>query len=453
MVRNPYDATVVGEITVANQNDLEYAVKKTSEAFEKTKVLQSYERSEILNAISLGLEEKKEEFARLITAEAGKPIKFSRIEVDRAVTTFHIAAEEAQRIHGEILPLDLNAPSRDRMGLVRRFPIGVVLAISPFNFPLNLVAHKIAPAIASGNAFILKPASQTTLTSLKLAEIIEKSGYPKDAFAVLPCRGSDAETLVKDDRIKMLTFTGSPAVGWRLKEKARKKKVTLELGGNAAVIVDKSANVDLAAKKCAMGAFAYAGQVCIKVQRIYLHDEIEKEFVERFMEAVSKIQVGDPSDEKTIVGPVIDNEAADRIVTWVDEAISDGAKLLTEKKRDGRVIAPIVLDHVSPDSRVFREEIFGPVVTLHRFQTIQEAIEGVNDSVFGLQAGIFSNDLRNILYSYQKLDVGGVIVNDSSSFRDDSMPYGGIKDSGFGREGLRYAIEEMTEPKLMVIGS
>lgn len=453
MVRNPYDATVVGEITVANQNDLEYAVKKTSEAFEKTKVLQSYERSEILNAISLGLEEKKEEFARLITAEAGKPIKFSRIEVDRAVTTFHIAAEEAQRIHGEILPLDLNAPSRDRMGLVRRFPIGVVLAISPFNFPLNLVAHKIAPAIASGNAFILKPASQTTLTSLKLAEIIEKSGYPKDAFAVLPCRGSDAETLVKDDRIKMLTFTGSPAVGWRLKEKALKKKVTLELGGNAAVIVDKSANVDLAAKKCAMGAFAYAGQVCIKVQRIYLHDEIEKEFVERFMEAVSKIQVGDPSDEKTIVGPVIDNEAADRIVTWVDEAISDGAKLLTEKKRDGRVIAPIVLDHVSPDSRVFREEIFGPVVTLHRFQTIQEAIEGVNDSVFGLQAGIFSNDLRNILYSYQKLDVGGVIVNDSSSFRDDSMPYGGIKDSGFGREGLRYAIEEMTEPKLMVIGS
>ncbi len=406
-----------------------------------------------MNTISFGLKEKKEEFARLITAEAGKPIQFSRIEVDRAVMTFQLAAEEAKRIHGEILPLDLNAPSRDRMGLVRRFPIGVVLAISPFNFPLNLVSHKIAPAIASGNSFILKPASPTPLTSLKLAEIIEKSGYPKDAFAVLPCRGSDAETLVKDDRIKMLTFTGSPAIGWKLKEKAGKKKITLELGGNAAVIVDKSANVDLAAKKCAMGAFAYAGQVCIKVQRIYLHDEIEKQFIERFMEAVSKIHVGDPSNEQTIVGPVIDDEAADRIMSWVDEAISEGAKLLTEKKRVGRVIAPIVLTDVSRNSRVFREEIFGPVVTLHRFQTIQEAVEGVNDSVFGLQAGIFSNDLRNILYSYQKLDVGGVIVNDSSSYRADSMPYGGIKDSGFGREGLRYAIEEMTEPKLMVIGS
>lgn len=452
-VRNPYDDALVAQVTLASPKDLDEAIGRTVKGFEQTKKLQSFERYDILTYISSEIQRRKEEIAKLITTESGKPIQYSRVEVERGIMTFQLAAEETKRITGEVLPLDLNAASRDRIGIVRRFPIGVILAISPFNFPLNLVAHKVAPAIASGNAFILKPASPTPLTSLKLAEIIEASGYPKEAFAVLPCRGSAAEKLVKDERIKMLTFTGSPNVGWRLKSEAGKKKVTLELGGNAAVIVDKTCDLDLAVKKCVVGAFAYAGQVCIKIQRIYIHQDVYSPFLEMFLKSVSQVKTGDPMDEETIVGPVIDDEAADRIMEWVDEAVLSGAVLMTAKRRVGRLIEPIVLSNVDREMKVFRQEIFGPVVTLHQFETVQEAVKGVNDSIYGLQAGIFSNDLKDILYAYNNLEVGGVIVNDSSSYRIDNMPYGGVKDSGFGREGLRYAIEEMTEPKLMVVGN
>ncbi len=450
-VLNPFDGSIVGRVFLATSADLQDAVSVVRRGSAAASGLASFERAEILRRTSDRLRSRREEIAALITAEAGKPVTFARQEVDRGALTFQIAAEEAQRIGGEILPLDLNSASRNRWAVVRRFPVGVILCISPFNFPLNLVAHKVAPAIASGNAFILKPPSQAPLTSLVLAEILLEAGVPPEAFAVVPCGGTTAESLVTDERVNMLTFTGSPAVGWRLKALAGKKRVVLELGGNAGIIIDRSADLSSIVHRNVMGAFGYAGQVCIKVQRIFVHESLFHEYQERFVDAAARIGVGDPRKEDTVVGPVIDDQAADRIESWIREAVQEGASLLTGGGRDGRVIAPTVLTDVADSLRVVSQEVFGPVVTLHRFSTIEEAVEGVNRSSYGLQAGIFSNDFRNILYAYEHLQVGGVIVNDNSTYRIDHMPYGGVKDSGFGREGLRYAIEEMTEPRLLAI--
>lgn len=450
-VRNPFDGTLVATVALASQEDMERAIEETRRGFEETRTLGSYERAEILAGIAAQLSAHKDEVAHLITLEAGKPILFSRLEVDRAIMTFQVASEEAKRIPGEVIPLDLNAASRDRIGLVRRFPLGVILAISPFNFPLNLVAHKVAPAMAAGNAFILKPSSSTPLTALRLAEAIEAAGYPKRGFAVLATRGSDAEMMVKDDRLKMITFTGSADIGWYLKTNAGKKRVLLELGGNAGVIVDETADLDLAVKKTAMAAFAYAGQVCIKTQRIYIHQNLFERFVEQFVRRTKELHCGDPMDDRTIVGPVIDDQSAERIISWIEEAVAMGAKVLTGGHRTGRVIEPTVLTNVDRRAKAFSQEIFGPVVTLHPFATIDEAVAGVNDSRYGLQAGVFTNNLQHAFYAYRNLEAGGVIVNESSSYRIDPMPYGGTKDSGLGREGIRYAIEEMTEPKLLVV--
>ena len=452
-ITNPWDNSVVGNVALATEADANEAVEKALLGFQKTKALASYERADILSFVSARMKEQKEEFARLITAEVGKPIQWSRVEVDRACVTFQLAAEEARRIGGESLPLDMNASTKNRIGIVRRFPIGIVLCIAPFNFPLNLVAHKVAPAIAAGNAFILKPPPQAPLTSLKLGELISASGYPAEAFSILPCTNSVAEKLVMDERIKMLSFTGSPSVGWQLKSKAGKKKVLLELGGNAGVIIDKTANIDEAVKKNVIGSFLFAGQVCIKGQRIYVHESVYDIYRKKFIEASRAVKVGNPSDPETVMGPLIDNAAAERVSQWVADAAKQGTTILSGGGRKEKVIDPTVLENAPRTANVFCKEIFGPVVTLHKFGTIQEAVAGVNDSTFGLQAGIFSNDLQNILYAYNHIDVGAVIVNDNPTFRIDSMPYGGIKDSGFGREGLKYAIEEMTEPKLLVIGS
>lgn len=451
-VTNPWDGSVVGTVALATETETNEAVTRARQGFEKTRALASFERAEILAFISGQLRQRKEEFSKLITAEVGKPIQWSRVEVDRAVMTFQLAAEEAKRVGGETLPLDLNANTKNRFGIVRRFPLGVVLCIAPFNFPLNLVAHKVAPAIAAGNAFILKPPPQAPLTSLKLGEIIESSGFPKEAFSILPCSNQVAERLVTDERINMLSFTGSPAVGWQLKTKAGKKKVLLELGGNAGVIIDRTANVDEAVKKNVIGSFVYAGQVCIKVQRIYVHEAVYSEYRQKFVHAAKAVKCGDPNDPETVMGPLIDDAAAERVAQWIAEAMTQGAKLLAGGGRKGRIIEPTVLEHVPRMANVFCKEVFGPVVTLHQFSTIEEAVAGVNDSSFGLQAGIFSNDFQKILYAYRHIDVGAVIVNDNPTFRIDNMPYGGIKDSGFGREGLRYAIEAMTEPKLLVVG-
>lgn len=451
-VTNPYDDAIVGTVSLASDKDIEKAIERALVGFQKTRALQSYQRFEILSFIANGLKEQKEEFAQLITAEVGKPIQFSRAEVERAVVTFQLAAEESKRIGGDVVPLDLTSAAQNRFGLVRRFPLGIVLGIAPFNFPLNLVAHKLAPAIASGNAFILKPPPQAPLTSLKLASIIEASSFPVEALSVLPCTNEVAEKLVKDDRIKMLSFTGSPSVGWQLKPKAGKKKVLLELGGNAGVIVDQTANVDEAVRKNVVGSFVYSGQVCIKVQRIYVHEAVYDNYKGKVVDATKALKVGDPKNSETVVGPVINDAASDRITSWISEARDEGAKVLIGGGNNGRCIAPTVFENVPRTTKVFCTEIFGPVVTLHKFKTIEEAVAGVNDSPFGLQAGIFSNDFRNILFAYNNLEVGAVIVNDNPTFRVDNMPYGGVKDSGFGREGVKYAIEAMTEPKLLSVG-
>jgi acyl-CoA reductase-like NAD-dependent aldehyde dehydrogenase len=452
-VRNPFDNSFVGAVAKATEPEVDIAVERALVGFEKTRTLHSHERHEILSFIAARIAERKDEFADLLSMEVGKPISSARTEVTRSILTYQLAAEEARRIGGEVLPLDLNITGQNRYGIVRRFPIGVVLAIAPFNFPLNLVAHKVAPAIASGNAFILKPTSSAPIISLKLAEIIEASGYPTEAFSVLPCSSRVAETLVRDERIRMLSFTGSPSVGWPLKALAGRKKVLLELGGNAGVIVDRSANIEEAVRKNLFGSFVYSGQVCIKVQRIYVHADVYDDYVARFITATKEMKTGDPRDPATIIGPVITDEAATRILECINEACAQGAQVLAGGRHLGRVIEPTVLTNVSRTSKAFRTEIFGPVVTIHKFASIEEAVAGVNDSAFGLQAGIFSNDYANILYAYNNLEVGAVIVNENPTFRVDNMPYGGVKESGFGREGIRYAIEEMTEPKMLAMGA
>jgi glyceraldehyde-3-phosphate dehydrogenase (NADP+) len=415
------------------------------------RTLPAFKRSDALSAISNGLKNKRDELARMITLESGKPITDAKAEVNRAVHTFQIAAEEAKRIGGEAIPLDLMAGSEGRLGLTRRVPIGPIVGISPFNFPLNLVAHKIAPAIAAGNTIILKPAPKTPLTALLLAEIIAAAGLPEGAVQIFPTTNLLAEKMVQDPRIKMLTFTGSAAVGWSLKEKLPKKRVLLELGGNAAVIIHSDADLDYAAARCVTGGFAYAGQVCISVQRIYIQEDCYQPFLDRFLPKVASLQVGDSMDEKTNMSSMISHHEAKRAESWIAEAVSAGATVLSGGKRLDNVMTPTVLANVTPQMKVSCEEIFAPVVTVTPYQKIGEAIAAVNQSPYGLQAGIFTNDMKNIFQAFDQIEVGGLIVNDVPTYRVDHMPYGGIKESGVGREGIRYAIEEMTELKFLAL--
>lgn len=450
-VRDISSDAELASVHQAGEKDIEDAVVAAGQSFSVTSKYSGFERAKILHAIAGGIRERKEEFAQCITAESGKPITFALAEVDRAVTTFTIAAEESTRMYGEVIPLDISPATKGRRGIVQRFPCGIVLCITPFNFPLNLVAHKIAPAIASGNSFILKPAPQTPLTALLLAEVLLASGLDRRSINVIPASDALAEKLVRDERIAMLSFTGSARVGWSLKSAAGKKKVALELGGNAAVIVHRDADIRAAVARCVVGAFGYAGQVCIKVQRILVQESVAEEFEKAFMEAASNVEVGDPKSENTIVGPMISEREAMRVETWVTEAVEHGAKIVTGGRRNGKFYSPTVLTKVTESMKVCTEEIFGPVATLGKFSDIEEAVGIVNGSKYGLQTGIFTNDHAAIEYAFQHLRVGGVIVNDYPTFRVDSMPYGGVKDSGFGREGVRYAMEEMTDLKLLVL--
>ncbi len=448
---NPYTNELVAKVHYAEEADVEEAIQVAQQAFRVTKVLPAYRRAEILENVSRILSNRKTELASLMTAESGKPITYSLAELDRAIFTFKYASEEAKRISGETISLDLAAHSEKRFGIVRRFPIGPILAITPFNFPLNLVAHKVAPAIAAGNPIVLKPAPQAPILALILAEIVLEAGAPAGMLNVLPCSNDLAEKMVRDERFKMLTFTGSAKVGWFLKSIAGNKKVVLELGGNAGVIVDKSADVQSIVKRIALGAFGQAGQSCIKVQRIYVNEKIADEFIEKFLSATKETQFGDPAKHETVVGPLIDKSAADRVEDWISEAVASGAKILTGGKRNGLVIKPTVISNVKPEMKIVCEEIFGPVVTLHTFKMFEDAVSEINNSKYGLQAGVFSNDFKNIMFAFENLEVGGIVVNDFPTYRIDHMPYGGVKDSGVGREGLKYAIEEMTEPKLLVL--
>ncbi len=450
-LRDPWDLRPVGRMEIASRDHAETAVRRAAEGFTATRALPSYRRAEILQFIAGAIRTRKEIFAGLITEEVGKPIQYSRVEVDRAVLTFETAAAEAVRIGGETIPLDVAASSAGRYGITRRFPVGIVLCVAPFNYPLNLVAHKVAPAIAAGNAFILKPAPQAPRTSLLLGDIIAESGFPRDAFSVLLTDNETAELLVRDARIGMLSFTGSAKVGWHLKSVAGKKKVLLELGGNAGAIVDETADIDDAVRRTVIGSFGSAGQVCIKVQRIYVHERVFPQFLKRFVDAAKSLATGDPRKEETVVGPLIDDSAAERVERWIRDAVAAGAQLQCGGRRAGRVVEPTVLTDVALACDVYTEEVFGPVTTIHPFRSFDDAIAGINDTRYGLQAGVFTNDYRHVMDAFDRLDVGAVVMNDTPTYRVDPMPYGGIKDSGFGREGLRFAIEAMTEPKLLVM--
>jgi glyceraldehyde-3-phosphate dehydrogenase (NADP+) len=443
--------TPAGATYTATEAQYEEAVEAAVAAFEVTRHLPAYERGRILREISAGIKSRREELGRLIALEAGKPIRDALVEVDRATLTFRLGAEEAERMTGELIPLDLMPASKDRIGITRRFPIGPIAAISPFNFPLNLAAHKVAPAIASGNPVVLKPPSKDPLVMLAVAEIIEAAGAPAGSVSILPMTRELGDRMVADPRFKLLTFTGSPSVGWRMKERAGKKKVVLELGGNAGVIVDKTADIDWAVKRSLVGAFAYAGQVCISVQRMFIHEDVWDEFMGKFVAGASALKLGDPLDPTTDVGPMVDAAAAGRTQRWVDEAIALGGVALLGGKADGTFFPPTVLTDVPVTAQVCSNEAFAPLVVAFPFRDLDDAIARVNDSMFGLQTGVFTNDLAGAWRAFAELEVGGVIVNDIPTYRIDHMPYGGVKDSGLGREGLRWAMDDMTEIRIMVL--
>ena len=449
-VHSPYDDSLVAVVHRAGPQDIETAISRAVEAFEETRRMPAWRRAGVLESISQGIATRREAFARTIALEAGKPIRTARAEVDRAIFTFKVAAEESKRIGGEIVSLDWLPGMEGRVGQIWRVPLGPVVGIAPFNFPLNLVAHKVAPALASGDPILLRPSSQTPVSALQLAEVVLEAGWPAGAIAVLPCSTSTAAALVEDDRTKMLTFTGSPAVGWLLKARAGRKRVTLELGGNAGVIVNQDADLAYAAERVAWGGYSYAGQSCISVQRVFIHADVYESFVDDLIPRVGALKLGDPLGEETDVGPLIDAGAADRVETWVREAAASGAEILLGGGRQGNLYEPTVLASVRDDMRVSCQEVFGPVVGLYRFSDVFQAIRAVDNGDFGLQAGLFTNNRRVIQAAFDEIEVGGLMVNDVASFRVDHMPYGGVKMSGTGREGLRYAIEEMTEMKLLM---
>ncbi len=450
-IRAPFDGSLIARVVQGRREHAEAAIAAAVKAFGTTRRLPAFERQRVLRRIAESMGERKEEFARTLAQEAGKPIKAARTEVERAVFTFNVAAEESTRIYGEFLPLDWQEFTAGRWGIVRRFPLGPIAGITPFNFPINLVAHKVAPAIAAGCPMVLKPAPQTPLCSLLLAECVQQAGWPDGGLNVLPLSNEDAGLLVTDERIKLISFTGSVPVGWDIKRRAGKKKVVLELGGNAAVIVHSDADLGYAAERCVTGGFAYAGQTCISVQRILVQDSVYGKFTDLLVEGVKKLKSGDPMDEATDVGPVIRESDAIRTVSWIEEAVRAGARLLCGGGRRNLVVEPTVLTGTKADMKVNCQEIFGPVVTVEPYNDFDEALRKVNHSAYGLQAGLFTRDAKLLFQAYEELEVGGLIAGDVPSFRIDHMPYGGVKDSGLGREGLRYAIEEMTEPKLLVM--
>ena len=450
-IRNPYNGQPVADVCLAGKAEADEAVARAVEAAPAMRALPAHARAAALLKIAGLLAARQDEVARTMTAEAGKPITDARREVGRAVQTFTIAAEEAKRLPGDVIPLDL-APGMERhLGISRRVPIGPVLGITPFNFPLNLVAHKVAPCFAAGNPMVLKPAPQTPLTSLLLGDMVLEAGLPAGALSVVPCENAVAEQMALDDRFKVVSFTGSAAVGWMLKAKSGKKRVLLELGGNAGVIVEPDADVTLAAQRCAVGGYAYSGQTCISVQRVFAHESVYDRFVDQFVANVKGLVSGDPSHDATVIGPLIDEGAAKRVEQWIQEAVAQGARVLAGGKRSGSVVEATVLADVTPAMKVSCREVFGPVVTVSRYKKFDDALAALNESDYGLQAGVFTQDIDRIFRAYRDLDVGAVLANEIPTFRADHMPYGGVKDSGLGREGVRYAIEEMTELKLLVL--
>jgi acyl-CoA reductase-like NAD-dependent aldehyde dehydrogenase len=450
-VRSPYNSELIARFSVASRGEVEESIAAAQRAAEEMRELPRHAIADSLRAIAEGIRARAEEFARTIALEAAKPVKTARAEVERGVMTFVHASEEARRFAGEVVPLDGQSTGAGRTGWTERFPRGVVFGITPFNFPLNLVAHKVAPALASRNAIIVKPSPRTPLTSLLLGEVFLESGLPRAALQVVPMEIETIDAVIEDERVAMISFTGSAQVGWLLRERAARKQVALELGGNAPVIVDETADVAYAAARTALSAFSYAGQVCISAQRVLVQSSVAEEFTEKFVAHAKALRAGDPLDEATEISNMIDEQAARRAEEWVNEAVAAGARLLCGGRREGSQLDATVLTDVQPEMRVCSEEVFAPVAALQTFVDFEEALASANATRYGLQAGVFTRETARALRAFRALEFGGVIVNDSPAFRVDNMPYGGVKLSGAGREGIRYAMEEMTEPRLIVI--
>jgi acyl-CoA reductase-like NAD-dependent aldehyde dehydrogenase len=450
-VRFPYTGEVYAQVCQATATDLNSAVTLSIEGYKKTRAMTTHERSQILFRLADMIARRSDELAEVLVMEGGKTRKFAATEAARAEITVRTAAEEAKRIYGEVLPLDQNGDTAGRTGFLQRFPIGPVVGIVPFNFPLNLACHKLAPAIAAGNSIILKPASATPLSCLILGDMVLAAGLPKEAISVVPCAGARAEQLATDPRVAFLSFTGSCNVGWHLREIAGRKRVGLEMGGNAAVIIHEDASLDYAAGRIATGGFVNAGQVCISVQRVLIHRPVYENALEKILAAVKGLKFGDPRDPATDVGPMIDRLNAEEAYRRVQEAINQGARILCGGNLMENMFEPTVLVDTTPAMRVNREEVFAPVISVAPYNDFAEALRIANDSGFGLQVGIFTQNINRAMQAFSGMEVGGVIVNDIPTFRTDQMPYGGAKGSGLGREGPRYAIEEMTEMRLMVI--
>ncbi len=451
VVTDKFSGEIAFRVALADAATIDAAIAGAVQAAEPMARMASYERQDVLMHCVSRFKERAEELAYSLCVEAGKPIKDSEGEVSRLIDTFRIAAEESVRITGEVQPLDISARAKGYQGMWKRVPIGPCSFISPFNFPLNLAAHKIAPAIAVGCPFVMKPASRTPLGAIIMGEILAETNLPPGAFSILPTSRDGAELFTTDDRLKLLSFTGSPDVGWALKAQAGKKKVVLELGGNAAVVIDHDADLDDALERVIFGAFYQSGQSCIGVQRIIIHESVYDKFRDMLVARAGKLVSGDPKHRDTFIGPMIDVKEAERLDGWIQEAVAGGAKLLCGGTRDGAMLQATLLENVPSDAKANREEAFGPLAILSRFSDFNAALDEVNDSKFGLQAGIFTRDLFKSLDAWDRLDVGGVVINDVPSYRVDNMPYGGVKDSGLGREGIKFAMEDMTEIRNLVI--
>jgi len=452
-VRNPFSNETISEVFSANEAENEEAIVYAEKAAKVMRKLSRFELAEGLRKIADGIEKRQKEFAETVAREAAKPIKTAVGEVLRGIATFNWAAGEAERFVGEVIPIDTIATGKGKTAHSRRIPRGVIYGITPFNFPLNLVGHKVAPALASGNSIIIKPSQRTPLTALLLGEVFLECGLHEAALQIVPMDTKYIESVYTNERVKMISFTGSAEIGWQIKSKANKKMVTLELGGNAPVIVDESADFGHSLKQTTMGAFSYAGQVCISVQRVLVHEKISDKWTEKFIENAENLKKGNPLDETTELSAMIDENAAKKAQSWIDEAVRNDAKVLCGNKRDGAMLDATILTNTNPEMRVVAEEIFAPVAVIEKFTDFAEAVEIANQSKYGLQAGVFTNDLKNMQFASENLEYGGVIINDVPTFRVDNMPYGGVKDSGFGREGVRFAMEEMSEIRLVVLNS
>ncbi len=452
VVKNKFDQSVLATVSCADSSEVQFSIATSVQAFQSYSKKSAEERRDYLLKIRDGLLLEKDKFINLIVSEAGKPIDYAKAEVERSLFILQSAAEEAMRVGGEVVPMDYGL-GKQRTSVTKNFPIGPVLAISPFNFPLNLALHKIAPALAAGCSVILKPSPYTPLTALAFGSLCKRVGLPAGVVNVVVCQNQEAQIMLQDERIKLLSFTGSAEVGWMLKSKAGKKKVVLELGGNAAVIVDRSAQLDVAAKAIAMGAYNYSGQVCISVQRIYVDHSVYDQFLVFFKEAVAALKIGNPNEEGVAVGPIIDRSHLERIDLWVKEAVRAGAELLfggMPQDLEHNIYAPTLLTKTNPDMKIVSEEVFGPVAIIEKVEFFDEVIRVVNRSRFGLQAGLFTNQISQMKYAHENLEVGALIINGIPGFRVDTMPYGGVKDSGLGREGIKYALADMLEPRLLV---